>query len=134
MGELFDPSRPGDDAFAGNLDLSIMEQLLGLDEGASGLLEEMLVLYREDTPDRLKAMDRALAAGDMKELADVAHAIKGAASTMGAPKVRTVAAELEAAGRAGHFDREPLLMLEELNGAYLESVKALEAFLAHQKG
>ena len=130
MAEILDPSHPGGDVFTGILDLSVMEQLLSLDDGELGLLEEMLVLYKEDTPDRIKAMDHTLASVDM---ADVAHAIKGAASTMGAPKVRSLAAELETAGRLGPKEVDLHLLLEQLKQAYLESVVALEAFLVQQR-
>ena len=133
MAEILDPSHPGGDVFTGILDLSVMEQLLSLDDGELGLLEEMLVLYKEDTPDRIKAMDHTLASADLVDMADVAHAIKGAASTMGAPKVRSLAAELETAGRLGPKEVDLHLLLEQLKQAYLESVVALEAFLVQQR-
>ena len=116
------------------LDLSVMEQLLSLDDGELGLLEEMLVLYKEDTPERIKAMEATLVTGDFTEMADVAHAIKGAASTMGASKVRGIAAELEAGGRKGQCDHEPALLMELLNVAFTESCQAMESFIAGQKG
>ena len=132
MAEIIDPSRSEGDVFTGILDLGVMEQLLSLDDGAVGLLEEMLVLYREDTPDRIVALEHTIASGEMVDMADVAHAIKGAASTMGAPKVRGFASELETAGRLGKQGVDFHLLLEQLKEAYLESVTALETFLAQQ--
>ena len=126
-------SQPGADAFGGNLDLSVMEQLLSLDDGELGLLEEMLVLYTEDTPGRIVAIEATLASGEMVDMADVAHAIKGAASTMGAPRVRAIAAELEGAGRTGKHVADPNLLLEQLKEAYTESVAAMEAFVEQQR-
>jgi HPt (histidine-containing phosphotransfer) domain-containing protein len=133
MADMNDPSHSGDDAFAGVLDMAIMDQLLSLDDGELGLLEEMLVLYKEDTPDRIKAIEVTLAAGEMTDMADVAHAIKGASSTMGAPKVRSLAAELEAEGRLGKGTTNPNLVLEQLKEAYQESIAAMDAFVASRK-
>lgn len=126
-------SGPGGDSFGGVLDLGIMDQLLGLDDGELGLLEEMLALYQEDTPDRIVALAATLSSGEMSDMADVAHAIKGAASTMGAPKVRAIAAEMEAAGRLGKFEADPVQVLEQLKAAYAQSVVALEGFIAKRK-
>lgn len=132
MAEVLDPSGAGGDVFTGILDLEVMEQLLSLDDGETGLLAEMLGLYKEDTPGRLLAMEHTLASADLADLADVAHAIKGAASTMGAPKVRQYAAVLEAAGRQADPDLDFKLILGQLKAAYEESVMALETFLAQQ--
>lgn len=129
MAEL---SEPGG-AYTDILDLEVMEQLLSLDDGELGLLEEMLILYQEDTPDRLVALEHTLVCKDMSDMADVAHAIKGAASTMGAPKVRGFAAELESAGRLDKVDVDLGLLLEQLKEAYQESVVALEGFVAGRR-
>jgi HPt (histidine-containing phosphotransfer) domain-containing protein len=122
-----------DEALMSHLDMDVMDQLLGLDDGEFGLLEEMLGLYREDTPDRITAVGVALDSGNMSEMADVAHAIKGSAGTMGAPKVRAVAALLEGGGRTGKWDTSPSELLEQLKVAYEDSLRALEGFVAANK-
>jgi len=134
MAPEFDPAAPAGDALLSHLDLEVMEQLLSLDDGELGLLEEMLVLYKEDTPDRIQAVAVTLAAGEMTEMADVAHAIKGSAGTMGAPKVRAVAALLEGGGRTGKWEAPPEELLVQLRQVYADSVAALEGFVASKKG
>ena len=125
-----DPSRARPvDSTLQDLDMAVMDQLLDLDDGAVGLLKEMCGLFREDTPGRIEALEAALAAGDMVELADVAHAIKGAAGTMGIPRLRSVAAELEGGGRKGAFSAAPALLLEQLRAAYADGMAAIEAFV-----
>ena len=116
-----------------NLDMEVMNQLLDLDDGAVGLLKEMFGLFEEDTPERIQALEAALASRQMAELADVAHAIKGAAGTMGIPKLRAVAAELEGGGRKGAFSAEPGLLLEQLKAAYAEGMVALGDFIAQRE-
>lgn len=129
----FDPASRAEDAYLAHLDMDVMDQLLGLDDGETGLLEEMLGLYKEDTPGRIQAIETTLGEGDLAGMADVAHAVKGSAGTMGAPKVRAAAAQLEAAGRLGKSDVPAGELLDLLKRTYAESVAALDAFLASRK-
>ena len=119
--------------FDENLDLSVMDQLLNLDDGELGLLKEMLGLFMADTPDRIKAIEATVASGDLADMADVAHAIKGAAGTMGAPRLRAIAAELEGAGRKGGIGIDASLLLEQLKETYADAVVALEAFISQRE-
>jgi len=128
-----DPNPDPQELFGENLDLSVMDQLLNLDDGALGLLKEMLGLFKTDTPDRIRAIEATLASGDLADMADVAHAIKGAAGTMGAPRLRAIAAELEGAGRKGGFSIDSALLLEQLKETYADAVVALEGFIAERE-
>ena len=121
------------EASGGNLDLSVMDQLLSLDDGELGLLKEMLDLFKADTPDRIRAIEATLASSELVDMADVAHSIKGAAGTMGAPRLRAIATELEGAGRKGSFEVDPGLLLEQLKETYADAVLALEAFIAERE-
>jgi HPt (histidine-containing phosphotransfer) domain-containing protein len=121
------------EAFGDNLDLSVMDQLLNLDDGELGLLKEMLGLFTADTPDRIRAIEATLASGDLADMADVAHAIKGAAGTMGAPRLRAIAAELEGSGRKGSFGVDPALLVEQLKETYADALVALEAFISQRE-
>jgi len=110
------------------LDPHTLDQLLALDDGGLGLFLEMFQLFQEDTPGRIDAMAPLLARGEIGELADVAHAIKGAASTMGAMKLRYAAADVEAAGRKGEPTPDFPGMLEKIRLDYAEAVQAMEGF------
>jgi len=127
-----DPVLPGSEALLPVLDPTIMDQLLSLDDGATGLIREMFNLFLEDTPPRLEALHAALAAGRLEALADTAHAVKGAASTMGAPRVRQVAQALETGGRTRTWPQPPETLLERLEHTYREAVAGLEGFLAER--
>ena len=124
---------PNPEPFEGTLDLSVMDQLLNLDDGAVGLLKEMYGLFRDDTPDRIKAMEMILDSGDLADLADLAHAIKGAAGTMGAVRLRGVAAELEGGARKGTFAVPPVQLVGQLKEAYAEALQALDTFIAERE-
>lgn len=134
MAPDLDPAAGPDGAYLEHLDLDVMEQLLSLDDGELGLLEEMLGLFKEDTPGRILAIEHTLQTGEMTEMADVAHAVKGSAGTMGVPKVRAVAAQLEAAGRLGTSEVPPAELLVHLKATYADALVALDTFLAKKKG
>lgn len=112
------------------IDLATLEQLLMLDDGELGLIQEMLTLFRDDTPPRLALIEEAIHHDQPTALSEAAHAVKGAASTMGAPRVRAIAAGLEAAGRkessvAGYGNH-----LEQMRVEFAASLEAMQAFIA----
>lgn len=112
------------------LDPGVMQQLLDLDDGGLGLLREMYELFRDDTPPRIAQLEAAIAKGDRAQMGDTAHAVKGAASTMGAPRVRALAQVLEASGRMDRCDEDLVQVLANLKTAFAEAVQGLEVFLA----
>ncbi len=115
------------------LDQDTLQQLLDLDDGQLGLIQEMFQLYCEDTPGRIDAIRVTIQEGNLHDMSEVAHAVKGASSTMGASRPRAVAAMLEAAGRKGDLETPELLDLsEQLATTFTESTQALEAFLAER--
>lgn len=129
-----DPALPGSEAVLPVLDPAVMDQLLSLDDGATGLIQEMFGLFVEDTPPRMEALRAALAENRLEALADTAHAVKGAASTMGAPRVRQAAQALETGGRSRTWPQPPESLIDQLQTAYEEAVAGLEAFLAERSG
>lgn len=116
------------------LDPNTLDQLLALDDGGTGLFLEMFQLFQEDTPERIASMDALLMNGEMGELADVAHAIKGAASTMGAMRLRVAAAAVEAAGRKGGSGEDFPEMVERIRREYAEAVQAMDDFRKSREG
>jgi HPt (histidine-containing phosphotransfer) domain-containing protein len=117
------------------LDGPTMEQLLALDDGQLGLIREMFQLYQDDTPDRIKALEVMAAETSYNDVAEVAHAVKGAASTMGAPRAQAVAAVLEAAGRRGEMPKAEMeTLIQQLRSCFQESVEALGLYIASKEG
>lgn len=112
------------------LDMDTVQQLMDLDDGGTGLLSEMAGLFRDDTPSRLRQLEAAIQTDDHQQIGDMAHAVKGAASTMGAPRVRALAQTLEASARVKHYEESPAVLAQRLDTAFLEAVAALESYLA----
>ena len=119
------PSRP----IAPCLEPATLQQLLDLDDGQIGLLIELFGLFKEDTPSRLEGMKASIAEGDANATAELAHALKGAAGTIGATRMRKIAHDIEKAGKAGTIDAETTRWLEELVQAYDEACVAMDAFI-----
>ena len=94
----------------------------------------MYELFRDDTPPRIALLEAAIHKGDREQMGDTAHAVKGAASTMGAPKVRAFAQVLEACGRTGQCNEDLNGTLINLKAAFAEALAGLEAFIAQRKG
>ena len=120
------PARP----VAACLDPATIEQLLGLDDGSTGLVAELFDLFQEDTPDRLASLRQHLEAGESGVVSELAHALKGSAGTMGATKMRGIAQEIEKGTKNGRVDPETAALLPALEAAYAEACDALRAFLS----
>jgi PAS domain S-box-containing protein len=64
------------------------------------VLEEILRLFAEEAPERLRAIEVGLARGDFKEIADAAHSLANTCGTLQSDAGTAAARELEAAARA----------------------------------
>lgn len=120
------PSRPVPSC----LDAATLQQLLDLDDGQTGLLDELFGLFKEDTPSRLEGIQRSLDAGDATGVSETAHALKGAAGTLGASRMRGLAADLERTAKGGKMDGQTAQWIKELGEAYAEACAALDGFIA----
>jgi HPt (histidine-containing phosphotransfer) domain-containing protein len=69
------------------------------------LFEKMVRLFLEDCPARMRAMRRAIAAGDGEALREPAHALRGAAANFAAAPVVEAAHQLELQGRNGDLSQ-----------------------------
>jgi len=84
-----------------------MENLRQIGGGDDSFLDEIVQMFREDTPPRLDELDECMAKGDAVRLGKVAHGLKGAASNFGAKHFRTLAEQLEHAGKNGNLAAGP---------------------------
>ncbi len=71
--------------------------------GDRRLLCEMVALFRADAPAYVRRLGRALKKRDGEALRMSAHAFKSALATVGSPRGRELAAELEQMGRTNRF-------------------------------
>ena len=74
--------------------------------GDRALLCEMIKLFVEDYPKRVTEITEALRRNDAEAVEFAAHAVKGAAMTLCAPRVAKWAVSIEKMGRDGGVTRE----------------------------
>ena len=115
------------------LDLTTLQNLVDLDDGSHGLLSEMITIFREDTPRRIRDILSAAGEGKAEELSRAAHALKGGAGALGAEALRALASELEQLGRAGSADAGADLPVR-LESTFQASLLALDAYVAGMDG
>ncbi|MET3163809.1 UNVERIFIED_ORG: PAS domain S-box-containing protein [Arthrobacter sp. UYEF10] len=93
------------------LDADRLAMLRGLGpEDGLGLLPATTAAFRKDVPARLAALHEAVTNGGGPALAQVAHALKGAAANIGATAVASLCGKLEDMGRNGKLDGGPQLV------------------------
>ncbi len=115
------------------LDLTTLQNLVELDDGGHELLSEMIGIFREDTPRRIRDILAAIAQGNAEELSRTGHALKGGSGALGAEAMRNLAAGLEALGRSGSTDAGADLP-QRLESLFQASLAALEAYIANLPG
>lgn len=86
------------------LDSDVIQELKDLDDGGTGLLEELAELFLTDTPQRLERLHTALEAGDSRCIEEVAHSLKSSCANIGALSLSTLFRELETLARGGEID------------------------------
>jgi HPt (histidine-containing phosphotransfer) domain-containing protein len=62
--------------------------------GSKELLRDVLETFIDNAPERLAQLDDSVAAGNLRNAGDVAHAIKGTAATVGAARLSAAAAKI----------------------------------------
>jgi CheY-like chemotaxis protein len=99
-------------------------------EGNENLLESVVRLFIEQTPERLDAIRRALDAGDASGLERSAQTMEGAAVSLAMPRLRDIAHRIAIHGQRGELDRAAALVaeLDEAVGSGTAAAKhAIEA-------
>ncbi|HEB77137.1 MAG TPA: response regulator, partial [Methylothermaceae bacterium] len=94
-------------------------------DGDTELLADMIALFLDDAPARLKALEAAGERQDCAGIAEAAHALKGMAGHFHADTLREQAAALERAAREGRCEAAAL-------AALLETTRRVMAALARE--
>ena len=109
-----EPSGDGAAGLPAEIDMGVLDSLRSLVDEEEDF-REMITLFLDDTPIRLDALRRALAASDMKALERAAHQLKGSCGSFGALGMVRLCMTLEALARLGpqHEAADRLRDLEE---------------------
>ncbi len=87
------------------LDTSVIEGLreLGGDDDP-GLLMELVEMFLDDAPNRLKEMEQSMAVGDLDTMRRAAHTLKSSAANMGSVLLSQICSKMEDAARSEDSD------------------------------
>jgi two-component system, sensor histidine kinase and response regulator len=101
------------------------QRALELVEGDESVLETVLKLFIEQTPERLSAIRRALDAGDALTLERSAHSVEGAALGLAMPRLRDIAHRIAVHGQKGELEEAAALVaqLDEAVGSSTAAVR-----------
>jgi two-component system, sensor histidine kinase and response regulator len=102
------------------------EQMLNWLGGDQELFNEVVALFLQDCPERLRAIEAAVAARDATEIRSAAHALKGSAGNMSAPALFEAARALEHIGVERRLD-DAEAAWQHLNAEALALLATLEA-------
>jgi signal transduction histidine kinase/DNA-binding response OmpR family regulator/HPt (histidine-containing phosphotransfer) domain-containing protein len=118
------PFNSGRDAEA---DMQVFDRvgLLSRLGGKTELIGKFVALFRQGMDGNLVKLNAAVEIRDNKEIRMNAHAIKGAAGNIGAPRIQDVARRIEEAGREERAD-EALALFPGLSGEYEAFVRLIE--------
>ena len=95
-------------------DLSHFELTRALEfvEGDEGVLESIVKLFLEQTPERLEAIHSALDAKDAADLERGAHTMEDAAVSLAMPRLRDIAHRMALLSSRGALDEAAELIVE----------------------
>ncbi len=103
------------------------EQLLARCMGNLEFAERVLGKFQERLEEDLVQIERGLDSGDAKEIARVAHLLKGASGNVAATALQAEAANIEALARERRLEQVPLHLdrLRSQRSRFVDSVSAL---------
>jgi CheY-like chemotaxis protein/HPt (histidine-containing phosphotransfer) domain-containing protein len=98
--------------------------------GDRELLDELLGIFVEDAPIRMKALRHAIGSADASELTREAHTLKGALKVIGATTAAGLAQGLEALGRDGNMSEADKLAV----ALEREMDRLMQSLMASKRG
>ena len=110
-----------------DLDVSRLEELDALGEGAAALVTRAISNFIRNAPATLAELEAAHRRGDVDEVAALAHRLKGSAWNLGALRVGSLCERLENEARA-HELVEVDAQLDGVRSAYDDAARALRAY------
>jgi len=110
------------------MDFGRLEEFREFDDEQQTMIHEVVGLFLSDGPKRLAAIEAAAQANDPVALSLAAHALKGAASNIGAIAVQAQCTEIEQQAKRGMPDDSAASLLR-LQATWTRTKDALQAWL-----
>ena len=114
------------------IDWGRLDQFREFDDESLSMTHEVLILFVGDTPQRIDDIRSALATCDSAALSRAAHALKGAASNVGAQALSEAGALLEQSCQQGRWPADASVQVERLTVLANATCQSLRAWTAAQ--
>lgn len=107
------------------LDMSVVEELLSFtDDGDPELLLDLIQMFLDDGPEKVRAVQQGLQAGDFDKMERAAHSLKGSSGNLGAHLLQDTCEKIQIATRQKRLD-ETRSLAAELVTKFAEAESAL---------
>lgn len=88
------------------LDMTVVEELLSFaDDGDPELLVDLIRMFLEDGPSKVRAVTDGLLAGDFEKMERAAHSLKGSSGNLGARLLQETCEQMQVAARNHKLDQ-----------------------------
>jgi signal transduction histidine kinase/DNA-binding response OmpR family regulator/HPt (histidine-containing phosphotransfer) domain-containing protein len=116
---------PGAPCTESLLDQQRLDMIRALDRpGNPPVLDRIILMYNESSPEAVRAMHEAVRLGDGEALREAAHTLKTGSANLGAVALAALCKEMEELGRQGRPEQARSL-LDRLDDAYQQALAAL---------
>jgi HPt (histidine-containing phosphotransfer) domain-containing protein len=116
------------------LDMSVVEELLSFsDDGDPELVVDLITMFLDDGPAKVRAVTEGLAAGDLEKAERAAHSLKGSSGNLGAKLLQNACEEMQLATRYKKLE-ESRRLLTNFSQRFGEAEAALRKLLATYQG
>ena len=113
------------------LDMSVVEELLSLvDDGDPELFIDLIQMFLDDGPCKVRAITEGLEEGDLDKVERAAHSLKGSSGNLGAILLQETCDRMQLASRKGQVDAVRLLT-PAVTANYAAAETALRQLLAN---
>jgi len=107
------------------LDMSVVEELLSFsDDGDPELLLDLIQMFLDDGPEKVRAVQEGLMAGDFDKMERAAHSLKGSSGNLGAHLLQDTCEKIQVATRLRQLD-ETRNLARDLIARFADAESAL---------
>ena len=112
------------------MDWGRLDQFREFDDDARSMTREVVTLFTKEMPQRLEDIRSALLACDSAALSRAAHAVKGAASNVGAQALSGACSTLEQSCLQGQWPADAARQVTGIMQFAVKTCEALQDFMA----